>query len=170
VRHVRGFTLFEVLAAALVLVLVGTITIGSMNRNLAHLGDARQRLEAGRIADAALADLEATLFDGSAPPLSASEEEVGAFRVKTRVVPFGVLFDAEEVGADEDAEATSLFSVIAQELPGLPQHLRVIDVHVEWGDPMAPDFVERTTVAFDRVAATEAIQQRTGLDGGEDEG
>ncbi len=158
----RGFTLFEVLAAALVLVLVGVLTIGSMNTNLAHLSDARVRLEAGRIADAALADLEATLWEGSAPPISSNDDEIGVFRVATRVTPFGVLFETGDAQATADGPPANLFAIIAEELPGLPKHLRVLHVRVAWGDVEQPEFVERTSVAFDHAAALEAFQERTG--------
>ncbi len=162
-----GFTLFEVLAAALVLALVGTLLIGSMNTNLAHQSDARLRLEAGRIADSALADLEATLFDGSAPPTGVDESERDGFVVKTRVAPFALLFDSAAVQGDDAEGPTTLFKTISAEYPGLPRHLRTLEVKVLWGNPVAPDSVVRTTVAFDHVAALEALEN---LASGGDEG
>jgi prepilin-type N-terminal cleavage/methylation domain-containing protein len=165
-RH--GFTLFEVLAAALVLALVGTLTIGSMNINLGHLSDARLRLEAGRIADTALADIEATLFDGSAPPIGADETQVGSFRLQSRVTPFGMLFDAEQTKTGDEAEATGLFAIIAKEMPGMPRHIRVIQVKVAWGAPGSSDQVERATIAFDHVGALEALEKLSASAGGEE--
>ncbi len=153
-----GFTLFEVLAAALVLVMVGVLTIGSMNTNLAHMSDARIRLEAGRIADAALADLEALLFDGTAPAIASEETELGDFRIATHVTPLGVLFVPPDDAEDEEA-ASNLHSMIAEEFPGLPRNVRVLHVRVAWGNPLAPEFVERTTIGFDHAAALEAFQQ-----------
>jgi len=158
-----GFTLFEVLAAALVLVLVGTLTIGSMNADLSRMSDARLRLEAGRIADSTLADIEATLFDGTAPELAMNEEEIDGFIVRIRVAPFGVLFqNAGEPlppAVEGDEAPRNLFQTIADELPGLPTHLRMIEVKVLWGDPTAPDSVARTTVGFDHTGALEALEQ-----------
>jgi type II secretory pathway pseudopilin PulG len=167
----RGFTLFEVLAAALVLVLVGTLLIGSMNTNLTHQSDARNRLEAGRIADSALADLEATLRDGSAPALGTDESERNGFRVRTAVTPFGTFFEndpeARAATGGDGASGGGLFEQIANEFPGLPKHMRALKVTVEWGDPMSPDSVVRSTVAFDHAAAVEALE---GLAGGGDGG
>jgi len=164
-RGAHGFTLFEVLAAALVLVLAGVLAIGSMNTNLSHLSDARVRLEAGRIADATLADIEATLVDGSAPPISSEESTVGPFRVSVRVIAFGGLFDAGEIEASPDEGSPGLFGTIAQELPGVPRFLRAIQVRVGWGPVDAPEFVERTTIAFDQVGALQALEEQAG--GGE---
>lgn len=160
-RDTRGFTLFEVLAASLVLVLVGTLTIGSMNADLSRMSEARLRLEAGRIADSALADIEATLFDGTAPTAAANEEEIDGFVVRTRVAPFGLLFQGAASGeaeADEDAVATDILSMIGGEFPGLPKHLRMVEVKVLWGSVDAPYTVERTTLAFDHTGALEALE------------
>lgn len=170
-----GFTLFEVLAAALILVLVGTVAIGSMNADLGRMGDARRRLEAGRLADLALADLEAQLVGGVAPEIMNEEEEIEGFLVRRLVTPFGMLFAESQAppgvatgavpaaapGAPPGAaaEPTEFFPFLAQEFPGLPQHLRVMHVQVEWGDELAPEMVRRTTVAFDHQAALEAFEK-----------
>jgi len=166
-----GFTLFEVLAAALILVIVGTITIGSMNANLARMTDARLRLEAARIADSAMADLEATLFDGTAPKPFSDENEIDGYRVKISVVPFGTLFDMDQAEADAESKSPSLFGTIVQEFPGLPQHLRSMRVEVSWGDGAVPDSVVRTTIGFDHAGALEQIEERAnGGDTTSDEG
>ena len=148
------------LAAALILVIVGTLSIGSMNADLGRMGDARQRLEAGRIADLALADLEATLADGTAPEIQSEEEERDGFMVTVHVTPFDLLFaDGDDSGTgSEDASAGSL-GELAKEFPGLPEYLRVLYVKVEWGGAFSPKKVERTTIAFDQVAAVEALDQ-----------
>jgi len=162
-----GFTLFEVLAAALILVLVGTVAIGSMNADLGRMGDARRRLEAGRLADRALADLEAQLVGGVAPELQNEEEEIDGFLVRKLVTPFGLLFAESETpprsaspgaAGGADAEPTEFFAFLAQEFPGLPQHLRVLLVQVEWGNELAPEVVRRTSVAFDHQAALAALR------------
>lgn len=160
-----GFTLFEVLAAALILVIVGTITIGSINANLARMTDAHLRLEAAQIADTTLADLEATLFDGTAPKPFADENEIDGYQVKITVMPFGTLFDSDQAKADEEADSPSLFGTIVREFPGLPQHLRSMRVEVSWGDANAPASVVRTTIGFDHASALEQLQQRSS-DGG----
>ena len=167
-RQTRGFTLFEVLAAALVLALVGTLLIGSMNTNLSHQSDTKLRLEAGRIADNALAELEATLFDGSAPAIGADETQQDDFTVRTKVLPFTSFFDAEEAPAPTPAEegaAAGLGTMIAGEFPGLSSHLRTLHVVVLWGNPQAPESVVRTTVAFDHTAALEALENLQGGQG-----
>lgn len=170
-RHASGFTLFEVLAAALVLALVGTLLIGSMNTNLSHQSDARMRLEAGRLADSALADLEATLFDGSAPPLGEDERQEGAFVVRTKVAPFGALFDASQSGAGANAPGpgqaapAGLGQAINGEFPGLAKHLRTLHVSVVWGSPTGGEKVERVSVAFDHVAALESFENLTSGNG-----
>ena len=165
-RARRGFTLFEVLAAALILVLVGTLSIGSMNADLGRMSDARRRLEAGRLADRALADFEAMLFDGSAPEVQSETEEVDGFVVTRRVTPFGLFFamtedeveEAPRLGdAVDDGAVKPFFPALASEFPGLPKHLRMIHVKVEWGNEMAPEKVERSTLAFDHQAALEAL-------------
>ena len=148
------------LAAALILVLVGTVAIGSMNADLQRMGEARRRLEAGRLADRALADLEATLFDGSAPALLNEEEEIDGFLIKKLVTPFGLLFaEAEAVRTAPGEEPTlGFFEQLAQEFPGLPKNMRLLNVRVQWGNPMRPESVQRTTLAFDQQTALEAVQ------------
>ena len=167
-----GFTLIEVLAAAMVLVLVGTIAIGSISADLSRMSDARLRLEAGRIADTALADIEGTLFDGSAPALFDDENEFDGFTVKTRVAPFGTLFRSGGGAAPVDEAETGgggLFQVIAGEFPGLPRHLRRIEVQVLWGDPRKPDSVIRTTVGFDHTTALEMLENSLNQAEGDEE-
>ena len=48
--------------------------------------------------------------------------------------------------------------MLVNKYPGLPQFMRMIQVKVLWGNTANPDFVERTTIAFDHAAALEALQ------------
>jgi len=160
--HHSGFTLFEVLAAALILVLVGTVAIGSMNADLGRMGDARRRLEAGRLADRALADLEAQLVGGAVPEIQDEEQELDGFVLRRLVAPFDLLFAESQapraaVPGAEDAP-TEFLPFVTQEFPDLAQHMRVLEVQVEWGNELAPEMVRRTTVAFDQQAALEAVR------------
>ena len=175
-KNARGFTLFEVLAAALILVIVGTLSFASMNADLGRMGDARRQLEAGRLADLALADLEATLFDGSAPEIQSEVEEQDGFVIKRNVTPLGLLFAAASddgggvgggAGAAAGTDTPGFFPALVEEFPGLPKHLRVLHVKVEWGNPTRPRKVERTSIAFDQQAALEAFEQLAGGSAGE---
>ena len=100
--------------------------------------------------------------------------------VTRRVTQIGLLFgmtpdELDDFGRPdgvEEGDMNTLFSALSMELPGLPEHLRMLHVKVEWGDESAPDRVERTSVAFDHQAAVEALGDLGGagtLAGGDDD-
>ena len=87
-RALRGFTLIEVMLAAVILALaVAVIASSVMNAQLGE-GDARRRAEASAYADRLLAEMEENAARGAAPPLGERESSEGAFIATIEVVAF----------------------------------------------------------------------------------
>lgn len=161
-----GFTLFEVLAASLILVLVGTMLIGSMNADLHRMSDARMRMTAGRLADSKLAQLESSLIDGAVPEMQNEEEETdNGFVIKTIVGPYSAIGSQTDDGAgarpsrNGEEPPPKITDLIAKEFPGLPSRLRAFAVIVEWQNGLVVERVRRVTFGFDRQGAVEALQE-----------
>jgi prepilin-type N-terminal cleavage/methylation domain-containing protein len=115
----RGFTLLEVLAAVVVLGLAYVALGSSGIQGLQHEGEARRRLGASLLADAALGDIEANVEAGGAPPLGQDETDQGDYRVTVEVAPYSVVIPDEapadgkrlgraksRLGGDQPAPAT----------------------------------------------------------------
>ena len=81
----RGFTLLEVLAAVAILGIWYMVIAGLAMQGLRSEGESRRLLEASLVADAAIADLEGSVADGTPPPIEVTEEEKDDFLVITEV-------------------------------------------------------------------------------------
>ncbi len=157
-----GFTLLEVLAAVAILSIWFIVIAGTGMQGLRAEGVSRRRLEASMIADRILSDLEASTTDGSAPEPMEETSEQDIYVLSVIVAPF--------VGADPQAAAPvvnpsapdsgelalPLDQLIASEMPERSAHLRRIDVRVSWLEGEMEQWVDRTTFAFDLVAARQA--------------
>lgn len=87
-RALRGFTLIEVMLAAVILALsVAVIASSVMNAQLGE-GDARRRAEASAYADRLLAEMEEKAARGAAIELGEHESSEGAFIATIEVVAF----------------------------------------------------------------------------------
>lgn len=155
-RAARGFTLFEVMAAVLVLGILYTVLASSAIQGLRAEGESRRRLEASLIADEYLAQIEAGIASGVFPELGTATEDVeGGYQVAIEVVPFDptpYLGEAFKEELPEPGDPTP--SLLAP--PARPDQslLRSVVVAVRWQEAEGEHEAHRTTLAYD--AATVA--------------
>lgn len=158
----RGFTLFEVMAAVLILGLMYTMLAQSAIEGVRSEGISRRRMEASLLADEWLSDLETAMQTGQTPPIGQTEEEVDDFTVRIDIAPF---------------DATALLSEdidIAEGAKGLldasgDAPLRLIDLRVAWLEIDREFEVRRTTFAYDSAALAELASGRQSSGGQNEE-
>jgi prepilin-type N-terminal cleavage/methylation domain-containing protein len=153
-RTQHGFTLLEVLAAALIFALAVTVLIGTSSAGVRMAGVSARRLEASLIADAELAQIEMLLNSQLAPPQE-KEETDDVFAIRVLVEP--ALEAVGPGGGDESRNGGSLASVLATEAPGIDAFLLKYEISVEWLEGAQPMAVRRTTFAFDWEGARAAL-------------
>jgi len=145
----RGFTLLEVLAGVLVLGLIFTVLATAAMRGLRSEGTDRRRAEAALLADSELASVERLLTSGERVPDGRSEREEPPYLVRIDVEPEDVLAMLprelrEEVTRKSDPRAPSALHDDRGQ-----SRVRRVSVQVEWDEAGEPDFVERSTYAYD---------------------
>jgi prepilin-type N-terminal cleavage/methylation domain-containing protein len=159
----RGFTLLEVLAAVAILALVYVVLAGAAIQGLRAEGESERRLRASLVADEVLAELEAGVAAGAAPPLGSDQSQRGEFQVRVAVENFALPADllglepplpGEERGGT--AALTSLLSAGQSEMPG---PLRSFRVEVAWSEVEEEHRVTRTSYGFDLEAARPLLEQ-----------
>jgi len=183
----RGFTLLEVIAAVAVLALVYTSLARAAMQGLANQGDASRRLRASLLADQALAQIEALLAAGTAPPLGQSEapspDEDFAITVEVRAFEdFALALAATEAepGAaprraperDEGSREETTRALLAAPPGGAPPLLEIA-VRVRWIEGVHEQEVSRTTFAADPAVVDpllQAIAEQSDADAGDQEG
>jgi type II secretory pathway pseudopilin PulG len=151
-RRAGAFTLFEVMAAVLVLGMLYTVLANAAMQGLYSEGETRRRLEASLIADRALAEIELQLSLGQTPPSGSAEQEEDPYLVSVTVQPFDptVLLVPPEPGeAAPRASAQPTETLLAPPSSGSEGRLRRIDVRVSWPESGQERSVGRTTFAFD---------------------
>ena len=164
----RGFTLLEVLAAAMIFAAVVTILIGSSSETIHRAQISRDRLQASEIADREMAMLEAILIQQEYLP--EDKEELGEeFLVRmwseSALDNLGgsgggggeISGNAVQALATGDQGAVGIGPLLAAQVPGIDVFLRRYEIRVEWNDGAVADSVRRTTFAFDWQAAREAL-------------
>ncbi len=158
-RSARGFTLLEVLAAVMILSLWYMIIANSAVLGLRAEGESRRRMEAGRIADMKLAELEAIAVTGAAPEIMNETEEIDDFEVTWAVGPFAYRVGGQAPGETNDPDAieepANLRQYVTFHAPSLSRNIRAIFVRVTWGEEDAQRAVIRSTFAFDQAKAAE---------------
>lgn len=169
-RRRRGFTLFEIMAAVLVMGVVFTALAGVNIEGMLAEGLSRRRLEASLLADELLSDLEAQLVAGSFPEVGTSEREVGGFRVTVNVEPFDpspYLALAEDddapAGRSREDEPQSLLAPPRNGEPSLIRSFQVVvswseDGGAAWLDGSGEQQVRRTTFAYDAAAVAPFVE------------
>ncbi len=151
-RREGAFTLFEVMAAVLVLGMLYAVLANAAMQGLQAEGETRRRLEASLIADRALAELETQILLGVIPPSSRAEEAQDPYLVTVTVQPFDpsvLLVPPEEGEAAPRAAGTPAETLLGPPSSGAEGRLRRIDVLVAWSDAGQERSVGRTTFAFD---------------------
>lgn len=148
-RARTGFTLFEVLAAVLVLGLIYTWLASINIEGLRAEGTSRRRLEASLLADAALATVEEAIALGTTPPLGATEETQGDYQVSVSAAPIDITPWLGEDALPPEGVSQSLLTLPTS---GDEAFLRRIDVAVRWIEGVDEYEVHRTTFAYDTSA------------------
>jgi prepilin-type N-terminal cleavage/methylation domain-containing protein len=141
-RSRSGFTLFEVMAAVLILGLMYTVLAQSAIEGVRSEGVSRRRMEASLLADERLSDIETAMQTGFPPAIGRTEEEMGDFVVRVDVVPFdATAFLGEDI---QIAEAARGMLDASGDAP-----LRLVDLRVAWLEIDREFEVRRTTFAYD---------------------
>lgn len=157
-RREGAFTLFEVMAAVLVLGMLYAVLANAAMQGLYSEGETRRRLEASLLADRALAELELQLSLGQIPPSGSAEQAEDPYLVSVSVQPFDPTLlrvppEPGEAAPRESAQpAESLLVPPASDNEG---RLRRIDVLVTWPEAGEERSVGRTTFAFDTTGLEE---------------
>ena len=165
----RGFTLLEVLAAAMIFTMVVTVLIGTSGAAVQMTRVTASRLEASLIAETELARLDAILNDrGPLPEAYEETRDIYAIRVfsEPAIDDFGggASLGIGAPPADGGVGAPSgIGALLALEAPGVEQFLLRYEIRVEWIDGAVPDSVSRTTYAFDWEGARTALPDLFGL-------
>ncbi|HEB91349.1 MAG TPA: hypothetical protein ENI85_17365 [Deltaproteobacteria bacterium] len=154
-RPLRGLTLLEVLAAAMIFAMVMTVLIGTSSTAVHHVGVSARRLEANLIADEVLADLEIQMRQGIAPAVDEDESTRDLFTVRVTRTSVGASGGAApEVAPAPSLGAGDVASLLGSELPEVAKHLQQYEIEVAWIEQSGPQHVTRTTFAFDWQAAS----------------
>jgi prepilin-type N-terminal cleavage/methylation domain-containing protein len=168
----RGFTLFEVMAAVLVLGVIFGVLAEVAIEGLRAEGSSRRRLEASLLADELLNDLEGELLAGAFPEVGSSEREVGDFRVTVEVEPFDPSpYLALASGGDETSDSRrdrgdEALSLLAPPGAGESSLIRSFEVAVHWSEGFDEHQVRRTTFAYDAAAIAPYVEGAAGTGSG----
>ena len=142
-----GFTLFEVMAAVLVLGILYTVLATSAIEGLRSEGESKRRLQASLLADEYLIELESELAVGLFPDIGTEETELDQFQLVIEVAPFDVTPYLGEAFQEELAEgSTSLLAADTAE----ESLLRLVSVVVRWFEAAEEHEVRRSTLAYDQ--------------------
>jgi prepilin-type N-terminal cleavage/methylation domain-containing protein len=155
----RGFTLFEVMAAVLVLGMLYAVLANAAMQGLHSEGETRRRLRASLLADAALAEIETQLALGSIPPSGQSESEEDPFLVGVSIQPFDPIALLVPPEPGETAPAPLSGESLLAAGAGGEGRLRRIDVVVRWEEAGDERFVTRTSFAFDTTGLEELFPE-----------
>lgn len=158
-----GFTLLEVLAAAMIFAMVVTVLIGTSSSAVHQAGLSASRLEASLIAEQELALLE-SYFNTQASPPEEKEEIRDRFAIRVYSEPaigdFGAGLGAgPDASGGPNAAALGLGALLASEAPGIDQFLRRYEIRVEWIEGALPETLRRTTYGFDWEGARAALPE-----------
>ena len=145
----RGFTLFEVMAAVIVLGLLYSLLASAAIGGLRAEGTSRRRLEASLLADQTLYELEGQILLGSLPEIGGSEEELDEYLVTVNVQPFDPTPFLPQETEGRDEPTSSLLDPPANVDESL---LRILEVVVSWSEGLDEYRVVRTTFAYDVAA------------------
>ncbi|MBB85161.1 MAG: hypothetical protein CL931_15240 [Deltaproteobacteria bacterium] len=161
-RSDTGFTLLEVLGAVLIFVAAFAVLVGTSGELIQRVSATEIRLEASEIAERELAQLETSLAQQQKPPADRLEEGED-FTIRMWSEPaIDDLGGGGTPGGDGGGMSALVGSgligpTIAREAPGLENFILRYEIRVEWGDFDPPDFVRRTTYAFDWEGARQAL-------------
>jgi len=158
-RSRGGFTLLEVLAAAMIFAMVVTVLIGTSSSLVARAGLSASRLEASLIAEQELALLESFTNTQQTPP-DDKQETRDRFAIRVYSEPALDDFGGGPIGLpgqDGGSAASGVAAILALEAPGVDQFLLRYEIRVEWIEGAVPETIRRTTYVFDWEGARAAL-------------
>jgi prepilin-type N-terminal cleavage/methylation domain-containing protein len=174
-RRASGFTLLEVLAAAMIFAVVVTVLVGSSSETVHRARISANRLEASQIADREIATLE-SLLSNRLPPPEDREETLDDFIVTVSSEP---ALETDLPAPNASNDSLSLFSdtangigalgaLLSVHAPGLEAFLLRYEIAVAWEEGSVSQQLRRTTFAFDWEGARRELPDLfTSGDGGE---
>ncbi len=168
-----GFTLLEVMAAVAVMAMAFIVLAQANIQGIMAEGSARQRLEAARLADRTMQELEIKLISGSLPlEEGIEEEEEPPFIIETEIALFeldlpevpNALGETSEIETEPDSAIQALETLSERE-----DILHWIQVRVIWGEGVFERAVTRTTFGYDAALLQAGAQAQApeGPGGGE---
>ncbi len=163
----RGFTLFEVMAAVLVLGVLYSVLATSAIHGLRSEGESKRRLEGSLLADEHLMELEGGLAAGVFPEIGSVESEAGGFRIAVDVAPFDVTPFLES-GGDEEDEGPAEDSLLTMSDRPEESLVRLVTVAVRWDEAEGEHEVLRTTLVYDQATVAGLFGEEGASDGGGD--
>lgn len=157
-RGPRGFTLFEVMAAVIVLGMLYSVLATSAIQGLRSEGESKRRMEASLLVDELLMEIEANIAIGESPPVGRTEEEIEHYQVVTEVVPFDLMPYLGEEFSLEEMNSTLLLPTDDPD----DSFLRVTSVVVRWLEAEGEHEVRRTTLTYDAAAVADLFPSEGG--------
>jgi Tfp pilus assembly protein PilV len=149
--------LLEVLAAVMIFAMVMTVLISTSTNAVHHVGKSARRLDADRVADSLLSDLEIQIRQGQTPAIENdefTEEQYSILITMTDLIPID---SAAGAAAPTDLTRSALggdaLAMLGGTLPEVASYLRQYDIEVSWLEQGGPQSVLRTTFAYDWQAA-----------------
>ncbi len=154
-----GFTLLEVLAAVAILLLAFTTLAGVAGESLLREGESGRELRASLLADQELAQLEASLYLETAPPVGREEREEEEFLVEVETAALDLELPAPSALAKRASQADSPPASLLHRGRGTATSpLRQIDVRVSWTEGLTEHEVRRTSFALDPETAAPILE------------
>jgi prepilin-type N-terminal cleavage/methylation domain-containing protein len=155
-RSAPGFTLLEVMAAVALLGTVYTVLGGAGIQGLQHEGESRRRIQGSLIADAMLAELEASADAGQVAQPGKQERRQGDFTVEIEIAPLDLSVPDDPnplpeppIGGKPANLPDALSASLLRSDGRTPSPLRRITVRVGWTEGWGDRSVVRTTYALD---------------------
>ena len=146
-RTARGFTLFEVMAAVLILGVFYTVLANTAIQGLRSEGESLRRMEASLLVDEHLSEVETGIAGGIFPEIGVLESEDRGYFVRLEVTPFDVTPYLTDPADPESALEDDSLLVTDRPEESL---LRQVTVSVAWDEPEGEREVTRTTLAYDQ--------------------
>jgi len=182
-----GFTLLEVMAAVALLGTAYTVLGGAGIQGLQHEGESRRRIQASLLADALLAELEASADTGLVAQPGKDQRHEGEFTVEIEVAPLDLVVPddpnplpavaiggSQPTGAQPNASQPSQLGGKQSNVPDAlaaslihgegrsVSPLRRITVTVGWTEGWGDRSVVRTTYAFDAESVKSELEALDG--------